>query len=122
MDVDVGHRNHPARIGLGIARLINFHRRPRVALDLRDLDSRQSGSVTVHRILQRCLEHHHAALIRLAVHILGRVRVGDVLRNDIQPRAFRVERGGCVLNAGENLNHKGTSQNPYLCRLITSIG
>ena len=55
--------------------------------------------VGAHVVLQRVFEDDDFALIGFAVDAVGGVGVGDVFRNDIQPRAFGVEGGDGVLDS-----------------------
>ena len=63
-----GMATMPLRVGVGIAGIINCHRRARVFFDAGDVQRRRwRAAVGVHRLLQRGFKHDDLPLIRFAV-------------------------------------------------------
>src|SRR5438477_5516595 len=107
VQIDRGHGDHAVGVGIGMAGLVNHDWRPGIFFDAAYLQRRCVRlRVAAICLLQRRFKHDYLPLIRLAVRTARRVRVGDVLGNDIQPCALGFERCGGALNAGENLYHK----------------
>jgi hypothetical protein len=94
VNIDVGRGNHAVAVGIGIARVINFALAERCPFQCAPPGPAGICTAAIAAsspVARRRFKHHHLALIRLAVHAVRGVRVGDVFGNDIQPRLLGVK-------------------------------
>src|SRR5438128_12645543 len=90
-------------------RIVNLLARSAVGRDRRDLDALQCGATRAAK--QLGLERNHLTLIRAAIRRAGRLRVRDVLRDDVEAGFLRIQRAGRYVDSRNEIHRQGRSAN-----------